>query len=298
MVPSDPFTDGLQLMQRGELRAALAVFEPLLDNPDDGIRKMARLYACEALLQLGDEIADTDLDAALECYESASGLQPSFADIHQRIGRLRLQRSDLDRAAVALTRALEINPRFFAARLDLIETSVRRGDPDLGRRLDELEAHAPAVFAADVKQVRELVAVDNREAVVARILAMRERTPDPRDHVKHRAVSALQDGVPERAIELLEGMMHGGRRYPDLLHLLGLAYGAVDRHVDAERAFRDAIAIHPRYAKARVNLALSLMEQERWTEAEEELKSVLEIEPAHPLALGALDEIRAQTQGN
>ena len=87
--------------------------------------------------------------------------------------------------------------------------------------------------------------------------------------------------------------MHGGRRFPDLLHVLGLAYGALERHQDAERVFREAIAIHPGYSKARVNLALSLMEQERWKEAETELQTVLETEPDHPLALGALDEIRA-----
>lgn len=284
-------------MQRGELRAALALFEPLLAAPDDGVQRMARLYACEALLQLGDEIVDSDDAAALECYESAAGLQPTFADIQHRIGRLRLQRGDLSGAGGALDRALEINPRFFAARLDIVEVSLLSDDdrwPDL---LEQLEAYAPPLYAEDLTELRNLLEATNVEAAVARILAIRSKSPDPRDHVKARAVSALQDDQPQRAVEMLEAMMQGGRRFPDLLQLLGLAYGALERHAEAEKAFRDAIAIHPGYAKARVNLALTLMDLHRWGEAEAELDVVLQQDPDHPLAQGALEEIRAQVEG-
>lgn len=294
LVPADPFTEGLQLMQRGELRAAVAAFEPLLQASDEGVLKMARLYACEALLQLGDEILDSDETAALECFESAAGLQPSFADIHHRIGRLRLQAGDVEGARNALEHSLEINPRFFVARVDMVEACLVSGSGDAGAALDALEAYAPPLYAEDVAAVRNFVEADNVEAALARILAIRTKTPDPRDHVKARAVAALQDQQPERAVELLESVMGGGRRFPDLLQLLGLAYGALERHEDAEKVFRDALVIHPGYAKARMNLALTLMELERWAEAEAELHTVLEDDPAHPLALGALQEIRAQ----
>ena len=296
LVPADPFTDGLQLMQRGQLRAALAVFEPLLEVPDEGIRKMARLYACEALLQLGDEIADSDAHAALECYESAAGLQPGFADIQHRIGRLRLQRGDVPGARTALERALEINPRFFAARLDALEVCLSTEGCAWREALGGLESYSPRLYAEEVADVRNLLEAANVEAALARILAIRSKTPDPRDHVKARAVSALQEQQPQRAIEMIEGVMQGGRRFPDLLQLLGLAYGAVGRHEDAEAAFRDAIVIHPGYTKARMNLALTLMERELWVEAEKELTTVLDQEPDHPLALGALEEIRAQVE--
>ena len=195
LVPSDPFTAGLQKMQRGELREALASFEPLLESPDEALRKMARLYACEAMLQLGDEILDTDAEAALDCYESASGLQPTFADIHHRIGRLRLTHGDLPGARAALDRALEINPRFFAARLDALEVSLGLDSEDVGDRLQELEAFTPPLYAEDVAEVRSFVEAKNSEAAVARILAIRSKSPDPRDHVKQRAVSALQEGT-------------------------------------------------------------------------------------------------------
>jgi len=297
LVPSDPFTDGLQLMQRGDLRAAIALFEPLLESPDEGVQRMAKLYACEALLQLGDEIVDSDEPAALECYESAAGLQPTFADIQHRIGRLRLRRGDVPGAATALRRALEINPRFFAARLDLLEACLVAADSPWQEPLEQLEAYTPPLYVGDVAEVRSMLEATNVRAALARILAIRSKSPDPRDHVKARAVSALQENQPERAIEMLEGIMQGGRRFPDLLHILGLAYGASERHREAEQAFRDAIAIHPGYTKARMNLALTLMDLQEFDAAETELKTVLEHDPDHPLAQSAIDEIRAQVEG-
>ena len=57
LVPSDPFTKGLDLFDRGHLRQAVAAFAPLLDSSDDAIRGKAALYTCEAYLQLGDAIA-------------------------------------------------------------------------------------------------------------------------------------------------------------------------------------------------------------------------------------------------
>lgn len=297
LVPSDPFTEGLQRMQKGELRPALAVFEPLLDSPDEGIAGMAALYACEALLQLGDRIVESDPAAAVECYESASGLQPGFADIHHRIGRVRHGQGRTDAALAAFERSLAINPNFFSARLEAFEIRARRGDEDLAGAYEELKEYAPPVFQDEIDGLRSLLEAGNAEALAASVAALREHTPDPRRSVKLRAVEALQGDRPEEAIEILRSAPDGGRTYPDLLHLMGLAHGRLDQHEEAEEAFRAALDIHPGLTKSRINLALTLIEGQRWDEAEAELRAVLEQEPDHPLALGALEEIRSATRG-
>jgi tetratricopeptide (TPR) repeat protein len=296
LMPADPFTEGLQLMQKGELRPALAVFEPLLANPDEATRAMAALYACEALLQLGDQLVDTDPDAALECFESASGLQPTYADIHHRVGRLRHQKGEDEAALMAYGRALAINPRFFSARLEAFEILVRRADPAIEEALAALEAQAPAVLRPDVAALRPLWESGNREALAARVMAVRERSPDPRQSLKLKVVQALQNDDPEGAIQWISSAPDGGRRFPDLLHLLGLAHGRLGQQAHAEAAFREALRIHPGFTKARINLALTLIERQRWQEAGAELEIVLTQDPAHPLALGALEEIRAASR--
>ncbi len=298
LIPSDPFTEGLQEMQRGDLRGAVERFEPLLDDPEEGIRKMARLYTCEALLQLGDRTVDDDPVAALDLYESASSLQPGFADIHHRIGRIRLAHDDPRAALEAFDRALEINPRFFGARLDALQARADLGDADLEPAIEALQSYAPPLFADAIVEARREHLGGDPDAALARILALRDHSPDSRDRAKERAVAALQDGAPARAVELLGSMLAEGRRFPDLLHLLGLAEGALDHHEDAERAFREAIDIHPGYTKARMNLALTLMELDRFDEAETELHAVLACDPSHPLALGALEEIRTRVGEN
>ena len=296
LMPADPFTEGLELMQRGELRPALAAFEPLLQSPDEATRGMATLYACEALLQLGDRIVDSDPAAALECFESASGLQPTYADVHHRVGRIRHRRGETDAALAAYKRALDINPRFFSARLEAFQILVDRQDPALADKLTELEEFAPPLLAEDVAALRPLLVSGNLEALAARVLAVRERTPDPRQGLKMKAVQALQDNDPKAAIQLIESAPDGGRRFPDLLHLLGLAHGRLEQHAHAEAAFREALRIHPGFTKARINLALTLIERERWNEAESELELVLAHDPTHLLALGALEEIRSATR--
>lgn len=296
LMPADPFTEGLELMERGELRPALAAFEPLLASPDEATRNMAALYACEALLQLGDRIAASDPAAALECFESASGLQPTYADIHHRVGRIRHQRGETEGALAAFGRALKVNPRFFSARLEAFQILVDRGDPMLSVALAELEEYAPAHLVDDVATLRPLLRAGNLEALAARVLAVREHTPDPRQGLKMKAVQALQDDDAQGAIHLIENSPDGGRRFPDLLHLLGLAHGRLGQHAHAEAAFRESLRIHPGFTKARINLALTLIERERWSEAESELELVLAHDPTHLLALGALEEIRSATR--
>ncbi len=294
LLPTDPFTGGLQCMDRGRLRQALQHFEPLLDSADEGTRSMARLYSCECWLQLGDEIAASDPEAGLDCFEHAAALQPGFADVQHRVGRgcLRLER--FPEAIEALRRALEINPRFFTARLDLIEALQRAGRSEsVEAEIERLADLAPDLFHDDVALLRQAAQTGNAEAVFARLDAMRDHQPSPRERLRREALQALREERPERAVEILADLLETGRRFPDLLLLQGLALARMERARAAEDAFREALAIHPGYTKARINLALALMEQGRNTEAERELRTVLEHDPVHPLALSALEEIQA-----
>lgn len=292
LIPPDPFTEGLQCMDRGQLRRAIDAFAPLLGSADEGVRGMARLYSCESWLQLGDEIAPDDPRAALPCYENASELQPDFADVQHRLGRTRLRLEDHAAAIVALRRALDINARFFNARLDLIEAIVRGGrDHELEAEVQALAANAPDFFDDEIAELRQAAQVGNYEAVCARVDSIRDHNPSPRERLRREALRALRDDRPADALAALAELLDTGSRYPDFLQLQGLAHARLGDGRAAEDSFREALAIHPGYTKARVNLALSLMDQDRMAEAERELRRVLEQDPSHPLAQSALEEI-------
>jgi tetratricopeptide (TPR) repeat protein len=282
---------GLEAMEAGNLRGAIETFLPALEDEDAGTREKARLYCCEAYLQLGDEIRGSDASAALKCYERAAELQPGFADLAHRAGTMHEQLGQFVPAQAAYKRALEINPAFLAARFDSIALHFLRGEALQARaEVDILADHAPEIYAAAVDEIRESLDRGQYEVAAAQLLALRDRSPNPLDLDRQAARKALSAGEPEEAVRILRRGL-GDRRFPDLLQLLGLAYGQLGDHAKAEAAFRDALEVHPGYQKARINLALSLLEQERFEEAESELRQVLEVAPNHPLALGALEEI-------
>jgi YaiO family outer membrane protein len=70
-----------------------------------------------------------------------------------------------------------------------------------------------------------------------------------------RAVAARQAGDPATSIALLEPLTADDPANADARLQLGLAYLASDRLDDAERAFRETLAIAPDYADARIGLA-------------------------------------------
>lgn len=70
-----------------------------------------------------------------------------------------------------------------------------------------------------------------------------------------RAVAARQAGDPATSIALLEPLTAADPANADARLQLGLAYLASERLDDAERAFRETLAIAPDYADARIGLA-------------------------------------------
>ena len=161
----------------------------------------------------------------------------------------------------------------------------------------KLREGAPDIYAEKLEELESLVEAGSESAVEAQLHMIREMNPSTREILRQSALRALREDRPEYAIRILEDLVEDRSRFPDLLQLLGLAYSKLGDTKAAEEAFRAALRIHPRYQKARINLALALMEQDQMLEAEKELQIVLENDPSHPLALSAMEEIRVLARG-
>lgn len=104
------------------------------------------------------------------------------------------------------------------------------------------------------------------------------------------AVAARQAGNPERAAALLRPIVSANPANADAQVQLGLALLALDRLDEAEQAFRQALAVAPDYADARVGLAR--IAQRRGDEAAA-LAELDRVDPAYPDAAA----LRAQLAG-
>jgi tetratricopeptide (TPR) repeat protein len=292
LVPKDPFFEAVDLINRGEFAGAMPRLSALLESRDTAIRAKARLYVCEAHLQLGDQIAAIDPAGALRHYAAASSLQPRFADLHYKVGEMNLRLGRIAEAEPAFRRALEINPRYFAARLSLAESLVGLRQDNLARHeLERLEESCPPLYREKLHELRTACAQGAGQRLAANFAAIRQLMPTRLDAARDAAVAAIRRGEPEPAERILKDLVQEHPQFPDLHHLLGLCYGELGRLDEAVLEFQTALSINPTFLKARINLGITLMQQGQGEQARHELMRALEVDPANPLVESALTEL-------
>lgn len=94
-----------------------------------------------------------------------------------------------------------------------------------------------------------------------------------------KAVDALESGEPERAIELLEGVTEGAPHAVAPWVDLGIAYGMVERHEDAQRSLSRAVELAPKHPVALNELGMALRRQGHFDEARERYEAALRVSP-------------------
>lgn len=287
----DPLRRALEHLDAGEPRAALALLEVAAASEEAAIADTGRLYAAEVLLQLGEEALREDPEAARAFFARAAEHQPGWADIHHRLGRIAMRSGDHITAAVHLDRAMAINPDYLVARLDRVETILEGATGVMEDHFVRLRELSPAEQAENLEDLDSLIAASNKIAAIDRIAELRVQLRSV--HRERRAVAEvhLRNQEPDQALAILDDVMEECGRFPDLLHLAGLAWALKADPARAEDCFREALGHNPRFVRARVNLGLALMDQMRLGDAEAEFLAVLDIAEDHPLALAALEEL-------
>jgi len=294
VVPKDPLTKGLDHFNQGRFAEALLLFEDLVDSEDSGVRSKARLYACEAHLNLGDGLRDTDVSLALEHFRHSAEYQPRFADLHNKVGEMCRRLERRPEAAEAFRKALAINKRYFQARLNLAQCLTEMDELDEAEEeIEKLATSCPPIFRTLAEELLSACRRRNDARVEHLFGEITELNPDRVGLQKERALGFLRKGDPESAARILEKLVSDHPRFPDLRHLLGLAYGDLGMVEEAMEELKSALEVNPKYLKARINLGILLMEEDRNNEARLEFDRVLEVDPGNPLATHARAEIDA-----
>jgi len=294
-LPGSPSRRALELFDRGDFAAAAAAFDALLGDTADAGGNLGR-YASEAHLEVGRRRAAAgDAAGAIADFERAAALRPHWADVQMQLGRLYESSDRPDAARAAYERALAVNPRYFEARLALARLLVHLGQGGAAmRHLQEAASGAPSAAADALSEIAS--SLSRQESPTARLDALLDTLlPTPAVGERIAAVQQfLRAGNYAAAIAALQELLRLHPDFPDLHHLLGVAYDAEQMIDDAIEEFEQALRLNAAYVEARINLALALCRRGRDAEAERHLRRVIQQEPQHELARSLLASIEAR----
>jgi tetratricopeptide (TPR) repeat protein len=199
-----------------------------------------------------------DFDAAEPALRQVLYHHGDYPDIHNMLGVILHGRQDLTGAAEHFQRAVELNPRYTEALLNLAVAYADQGDYDAARRAYEsLRANHTGTTADSF--VRGKIA--NQHA--------------------HLATSYLDAGCPHEAIAELQRAIQLCPDFPDLQTRLASLYRDQGNHALAREHLASAIATNPRYAPAHVLLGLTMLSLGATDRAIASLRTALTVDPGN-----------------
>lgn len=184
-----------------------------------------------------------------------------FADVHNMLGFIRFQRGEPEMARRSFEKALEINPRYTEAALNL---SVCYNE--LGRYEDAKQVYGRAGSGVS----REPASLEKLDAFI------RGKIANLHAEVAQAYVAA---GLLEPAIREYQSALNLAPTFVDIRLRLANALrdnGKLDEALDELTALKDQ---RPEYVPARVSLGLTYWKQGQLDQASDEWKAALEHEP-------------------
>ena len=277
--PHDRFEPALRLARDGRFAEAIAAVRAQAGGAADD--EAATAFAEVARIAQ----AAGDLDAVVQSLERALTARPGHADLHYRLARVLLRLRRNAEARAALDRALAINPRYVAARIERAQLDAREGF--LGEALGTLRALSHEAPLGQSEEFRRgLERLDQGEWDEAQALfgrALESRTEALRQRLERFDALMRGEEVARAALELHQAIAEYPA-YPDLHARLGRAELRQGHWDDAAASFGRALEINPSFHDARLGLALALEAIGMRTQAMEQVGLVLEREPEHAQA--------------
>ena len=300
-IPRNEFSRALDLFNGGQYRKALKKFEELQavsEANEDVDRSTLDLYTCEAHVALAKEHnAEGKVADAIGEMERAVAIKPMFADLRYLLGTYYFAVGRYREAQESFNNSLEINSKFFKARVHMSYVIWKEGDGSSAvEELGKTKHCCPNFYRESLDHlIQALRTHGNEDAIDASYREIIEERPSSAQISRELAIDAIQNGDCGEAIRELKKAIALKPDYPDLHNFLGIAYGNTGMVDDAVHEFEIALKINPHYLKARLNLALLYYENSRFGEAQAQIDEVLAVQPNNQLANNLLNELRAVT---
>ena len=203
--------------------------------------KKAKFYAKAKELYAGGDTVKARLEV-----KNAIQIDPKFAEAYYLLGQIEQKDGNFRGAFGAFSKAIELNPELTAAHVEVGRLYLLSGAAD--KALEK----ARAALAQDPA---------NPEALML------------------QGSVFMAQKKPKEAAAVFEGLLQRGEKKPEVFIGLATAYSQTGGTSQAEKAFADGIAAHPRFAALRLGLAQLYADLRQPSKAESELRKVIEIEP-------------------
>ena len=212
----------------------------------------------QALLLGREHYAKREFEKAEQLLRQVLEVDDRFADVHDMLGVISHSRGNFLQAEHHFERALQLNPSYTEAALNLAVTYNDRGKYEAAREVyTRIQGKPTGSLATLDPFARGKLA--NMHADVAQAYA--------------------DCGLPRQAIEELEKAVGLCPHFADLRTRLGNLLREAGEHARAKEHFEAAVGARPNYVVARVQLGVTLLALGDPNGAEESWKKALEIEP-------------------
>ena len=283
--PESEFEGAVRAAREGRFAPATRRIERAMGRARAaGSRRVEAVEALTRVARLAE--AGGDPAAAAAALEVAVRLEPGYPDLHLRRARLLLGLQRRTEARQALDRALAVNPRYAAARLERALLDASEGL--IGEALESLRELGAETAIAEPGAFQEglasLARADWEEAGVLLQRALALEGPHGGGPLE-RARALLEAGQAGAAIEVLQGALDEHAVWPDLHYLLGSAELERGQFDDALGSLARALELHPDFHAARLQFARALEGVGARAQAVEQVMLVLQRDPADPQAL-------------
>lgn len=289
-----PYYLAVALHEQGDWGEAAARLDDVVRRrPDD---PGPRLYRAEANRRLGR------LDAALEDYRAAarSPIRPSAGQGRYGAGQVALARGDAETAVDELRAALELMPKYGAARYALGQALRKLGRLDEARRelaLAEtqrglgpppdlyLEQALAGLRRGAIEQLRAGIRLAQAGDLNPAVECLREAVridPDLAEAHSQLGAALLELGEPLPARRHLERALELNPALADASYNLGLLEHRHGEYEQAVAFFRAAVEARPQHFDARLGLGTDLARLHEPEPAASELRQAISIRPDDP----------------
>ncbi len=320
-----------------QARTRLGVARLAAGNPEQALADLEAASALDDSMGQADvalilaHLRNREFDKAMAAHEQLARKQPDHPQTHNLKGGILLATQDLEGARAAFDRAMELDPDFISAAVNLARLDIAQGRTDDAKQrferiiqrnparpdpyllLADLQAQtgsAPAEVRATIERAvaanpsarapkialaRNLLA--NNEATRARALAQ-ELVAAEQDEPAGLAVLAqaqMATGERQQAVSTLNRLVRVQPQAPGPLLALADAQRATEDRTGAEQSVRRALALRPDLIEAQQRLIGLLVEAQRGGDAVAVAREIQRQRPDNAVGFVLEGDIRVAT---